>query len=167
MRLVTLLAISGIVLLVGLAVSYAGTRFATENLETVAGSLEAGNILKVSIELDPRISRDGVYAAKSVGANHYGIILQVTDPAGQIINTHSIVESDSGEAEFVIASMGKYTLEATNTSTDTREIIIAVGYKSEDYALVLVGLGLYVIIAGMAAMAASMIFAIIRSRRQG
>ncbi len=163
MRLASLLAVSGVLLLVGLGLSYGGSELATEGLETVASALDAGNILEAGIELDPRVSRDGVYAVRSVGEEHDGVMLRVTDPGGVLIGELAIQE-DAGEEEFVIASAGKYTLEATNTSSETRNIVIAVGYKAEDYVIAIVAVGSYVIIAGMIAMAASVAYAIVRSR---
>lgn len=163
MRIMALMSISGVILLAGLAVSYAGSELATANLETIASSLDAGNILKASVNLDPEKSKQGVYAAKSVGSDHYGLVLSITGPDNELIDTQTI-QGDSGEAGFTISAAGTYTLEATNTSEETRDIVIAVGYKSQESALALVAAGSYVIIAGMIAMGVTLAYAIKKSR---
>lgn len=163
MRLVSLLAISGIVLLGGLAVSYAGSELATADLVTEARSLEAGGTLVARADLAPTVSRNGVYAAKSVGQDHEGIVLRVTNPAGATVDMQE-VRGDSGEAEFVVTDAGEYTLEASNTSQGTRDIVIAIGYKADDLSLAVVAVGSYLIIAGMVVMASSMIYSIAKSR---
>jgi len=57
MRPAALLAVSGAVLVGGLALSYAGTQAATAGLQTGAGVLGAGESLTVAADLDPAVSR--------------------------------------------------------------------------------------------------------------
>lgn len=151
------------ILLAGLGISYGGSELATANLETIGGSLEAGTSLEATLELSPEFSADGVYAVKSVGDEHSGITLHLADPDGITVDTLEI-QGDAGESEFVVSKTGKYVLEAQNTSDGKRDIVIAVGYKPDESAKFLVVVGMYVIIAGMIAMLASIAYFVIASR---
>lgn len=163
MRSVALVAVSGAILLAGLGISYAGSELATAGLEDAAASVGAGDMLAVSAELDPAVSARGVYAAKSVGQEHGGIRLTLSDPGGIVIDSLT-VDGDAGEARFEIVSAGTYTLEAVNVADGSREIVIAVGSESDESARMLVILGSYTIIAGMLAMGAAVAYAIVRAR---
>ena len=163
MKIISLMGISGIILLAGLGISYGGSELATANLEKVVSKLDAGNTLQASIELDPAKSTQGVYAIKSIGDKHDNIVLRITGPDGSVIDTQSVI-GDSSEALFTISTLGKHILEVTNTSDELRELVIAIGYKTSDSARVLVIAGSYVLITGMISMAATIVYGLVRMR---
>ncbi len=154
MRPMALFAISGAVMLGGLALSYAGTQAATAGLETGAGVLEADETLTVAAELDPAVSPEGVYALREVGGGSIDADVRITRPEGSMIGAgHS--GTDSVEERFAISAAGVYELEVKNAGSADAEIIAAIGYLPGDEVLVYASIGSYVIIAGMVALAAS------------
>ncbi len=164
MRPMALFALSGAIMLGGLALSYVGTQAATAGLETGAGVLGAEETLTVAVVLDPAVSPGGVYALREVGGNDLDADVRIIWPEGGMLGAeHS--GTDSVEERFDILVAGVHELEVKNAGTTDAEIIAAIGYVPGDEVLVYASIGSYVIIAGMVALAASVgIYAIRRIR---
>ena len=165
MRPMTLFAISGAVMLGGLGLSYAGTQAATAGLVTGAGILGEGESLTVEAPLDPEVSAGGVYALREVGGGTLDVGVRVTWPGGTIAGTHS--GTDAVEERFAVSAAGTHVLEVRNDGEGDAEVIAAIGYVPGDEVLAYASAGSYVIIAGMASLAASAAIYATRRLRAG
>ncbi|MCY4252638.1 MAG: hypothetical protein OXD41_04980 [Thaumarchaeota archaeon] len=168
MRPATLLAVSGAVLVGGLALSYAGTQAATAGLETGAGVLGTGEALTVAADLDPAVSQRGVYAVRDVGGGGVDIVVRIAGPGGSAVLAgggaahHGV---GSIEERFAISGAGEHALTVENAGGGAAEVIAAIGYLPGDEVLVYASAGSYVIIAGMVALAATVaVYAVRRAR---
>lgn len=168
MRPATLLAVSGAILVGGLALSYAGTQAATAGLQTAAGVLGAGESLTVAADLDPAVSARGVYAVRDAGGEGMDIVVRITGPGGSAVlagGSGSHHGASSVEERFPISGAGGHTLVVENAGEAAAEVIAAVGYLPGDEVLVYASAGSYVIIAGMAAFAATVVVYAVRKLR--
>lgn len=168
MRPATMLAVSGAVLVGGLALSYAGTQAATTGLQTGAGVLGAGESLTVAADLDPAVSARGVYAVRDVGGGGVDIAVRVAGPGGSAVLAGGEAAhrgASSVEERFAISGAGEHALTVENAGEGTAEVIAAIGYLPGDEVLAYASAGSYVIIGGMAGIAATVAAYAVRRAR--
>lgn len=158
----TVLIISGILVLSGIAISFLQSESEMDNLTSVQQSLTADSSMNVSKSLDPIKSKDGVYSIQiSDFKDGDNLGISVIDPNGNAITTKSIAKS-SFQENFTVSSTGVYELKIQNTAQTDMQVLGTIGYYPQGMTLLDVS-SIIVLIVGLSGLAIGMMY-FIKSR---
>ena len=158
------LLIVGVLIIVGMALSFYGSQIITEDLVTEQSDLISGEIFETFADLDPMISESGVYVVQTTNFQENSIHVKIFDPIGsQIIS--KTVESESFEDRFEILSSGEYRIIIENTGSEDTAIFLAIGHLPDTSKLSVGITGFYILVVGMIGIAGLVILTI-KNRRK-
>ena len=158
------LLIVGVLIIVGMALSFYGSQIITEDLVTEQSDLISGEIFETFADLDPMISESGVYVVQTTNFQENVINVKIFDPIGsQIIS--KTVESESFEDRFKILSSGEYRIIIENTGSEDTAIFLAIGHLPDTSKLSVGITGFYILVVGMIGIAGLVILTI-KNRRK-
>jgi len=158
------LLIVGVLIIVGMALSFYGSQIITEDLVTEQSDLISGEIFETFADLDPMISESGVYVVQTTNFQENVINVKIFDPIGsQIIS--KTVESESFEDRFEILSSGEYRIIIENTGSEDTAIFLAIGHLPDTSKLSVGITGFYILVVGMIGIAGLVILTI-KNRRK-
>ncbi|MGB9002936.1 MAG: hypothetical protein WCC52_03925 [Nitrosotalea sp.] len=153
----TILIISVILVISGIAISFLQSESETDSLASVQQSLTTGSSMNVSKSLDPIKSKDGVYSIQiSDFKDGDNLGISVIDPNGNAIATKSIVTNPFQE-NFTISSTGIYELKIQNTAQTDMQVLGIIGYYPQGATLFDV-LSIIVLIVGLSGLAIGMMY---------
>lgn len=158
------LLIVGIILGVGIALSFYGAQLSTQNLVVKDETISPGDTAEVTIDLNPEVIETGVYALLLDDFKENSISILVLDPLGSEIIS-GIVEKESSEERFEIISSGIYKLEVENIGTEETYIVAGLGYMPEAGTLSVGITGFYLVIVGLIGIVGVGFFAV-KNRRK-
>ena len=161
--LISLLLV-GIILGVGIVLSFYGAQLTTQDIIVKEESIEPSSSVEVSIELDPQVSETGVFAVLLDNFEEDSISVSVYDPFGSKILS-SIAEKESTEERFEIISSGDYKLEIENSGPEEVKIVAGLGYMPDAGTLSVGVTGFYLVVVGLIGIVGIGFFAI-RNRKK-
>ena len=154
-----IIIISGILVLIGIAITAYQSQTTSENLANQQKTVDAGTLMTVTKGMDPNKNQKGVYAIQITDLkNDDNIKAIVIDPKGNTIVTKSVEKSPIQEI-FKISSSGNYTLQIENHGKREIQILGIIGYYPEGIELADVS-GFVVLMVGLAGLAVGMMFLI-------
>ncbi len=158
------LLIVGVLIIVGMTLSFYGSQIITEDLVKEQFDLISGETFETFADLDPMISESGVYVVQTTNFQENSIHVKIFDPIGsQIIS--KTVESESFEDRFEILSSGEYQIIIENTGSEDTAIFLAIGHLPDTSKLSVGITGFYILIVGMIGIAGLIILSI-KNRRK-
>ncbi|MDE1726208.1 MAG: hypothetical protein KGH89_02970 [Thaumarchaeota archaeon] len=153
----TILIISGILVIIGILISFSQSETEMNSLASVQQSLTTNTSMNVSKSLDPIESKDGAYSVQiSDFKDGDNINVSVIDPSGSIITTKSIIKS-SFQENFTISSTGIYELKIQNAAPQDIQVLGIIGYYPQG-ATLLDALSIIVLIVGLSGLAIGMMY---------
>ncbi len=158
------LLIVGVLIIVGMALSFYGSQIITEDLVTEQSDLISGEIFETFADLDPMISESGVYVVQTTNFQENVINVKIFDPIGNQIISKTI-ESESFEDRFEILSSGEYRIIIENTGSEDTAIFLAIGHLPDTSKLSVGITGFYILVVGMIGIAGLVILTI-KNRRK-
>lgn len=158
------LLIIGVLMIVGMALSFYGSQIITEDLVTEQSDLISGETFETIVELDPMISEYGVYVVQTTNFQENSIHIKIFDPFGSQIVSKT-AESESFEDGFEISSGGEYRIAIENTGDEETVFFLAIGHLPDTSKLSVGIIGFYILIVGMIGIAGLVILAI-KNRRK-
>jgi hypothetical protein len=158
------LLIVGVLIIVGMALSFYGSQIITEDLVTEQSDLISGEIFETFADLDPMISESGVYVVQTTNFQENVINVKIFDPIGSQIISKTI-ESESFEDRFEILSSGEYRIIIENTGSEDTAIFLAIGHLPDTSKLSVGITGFYILVVGMIGIAGLVILTI-KNRRK-
>jgi hypothetical protein len=158
------LLIVGVLIIVGMTLSFYGSQIITEDLVKEQFDLISGETFETFADLDPVISESGVYVVQTTNFQENSIHVKIFDPIGsQIIS--KTAESESFEDRFEILSSGEYRIIIENTGSEDTTIFLAIGHLPDTSKLSVGITGFYILIVGMIGIAGLIILSI-KNRRK-
>ncbi|HET6518164.1 MAG TPA: hypothetical protein VFG25_08115 [Nitrosopumilaceae archaeon] len=158
------LLIVGVLIIVGMALSFYGSQIITEDLVTEQTNLISGGEFEVFAELDPTISEDGVYVVQSTNFEENAIHVKISDPFGSQLISKTI-PTESFEERFEILTKGEYQVMIENFGMQETTVFLAIGHLPDTSKLSVGITGFYILIVGMIGIAGLVILAI-KNRRK-
>lgn len=159
-----LLIIVGGLVAIGIVLSFYGNQVIFEDLAKKEGDVSAEKELKVAIELDESINKNGVYAVQILDFKKDVFSASVYDPLGIEIESQPINE-EVFEGKFDIISSGTYVLVIKSTEQKESKIFGVIGPEPDPGAKSLGFISLYILLIGLIGMAGVAIYAI-KNRRK-
>jgi hypothetical protein len=154
-----ILITSGILVLIGIAITAYQSQTTSENLVNQQKIITAGASMTITKVMDPIKNQKGVYAIQVTDLkNDDNIKSIVIDPSGNTIITKSVTKSPIQEM-FKVSSAGNYTLQIDNQGHREMQILGIIGYYPEGIELADIS-GFIVLMAGLAGLAVGMMFLI-------
>ena len=155
----TIIIASGILVLVGIAITAYQSQTTSENLVNEQKTLSVGTQMTITKGMDPNNNPKGVYAIQVTDLkNDDNIKAIVIDPSGNTIITKSVTKSPIQEI-FKISTSGNYTLQIENQGQREIQILGIIGYYPEGIELADIS-GFIVLMAGLAGLAVGMMYLI-------
>ena len=159
------LALVGALIGIGIILSFYGSQIITEGLISVEDNLRAGDSLEISADLDPSISKNGVIVVQIMNFKQGTIVASIFDPFGiQILS--KLIDRDSFQNQFEIASKGTYRLLIKNLGDEDSQIIGVIGNMPDSTKLSIGKTGFYVLIAGLIGIVGLGIYAVKNRRKR-
>ena len=161
---VVMMAVIGVLIAVGIVLSFYGSQVITEDLSQKEEMVLAGSSFEISSDIDMATTSLGVFVVQVQNFKEGAIHAKVFDPLGAEIIS-AIVDRESFEKRFDVASSGTYKLLVENTGQDQIQIIAVVGPMPDPGKLSFGITGFYVLILGLIGIVGVGIYAI-RNRRK-
>lgn len=158
------LLIIGVLMIVGMTLSFYGSQIITEDLVKEQSNLISGETFETIIELDPMISEYGVYVIQTTNFQENSIHIKIFDSFGSQIVSKT-AESESFEDRFEISSGGEYRIVIENTGDGETVLFLAIGHLPDTSKLSVGIIGFYILIVGMIGIAGLVILTI-KNRRK-
>ena len=154
---------SGILVLIGIAITAYQSQTTSENLSNQQKTLAVGTqMMTVTKNMDPNNNQKGVYSIQVTDLkNDDSIKAEVIDPVGVIIVSKSVTKSPIQEI-FKVTSSGNYTLQIENKGQREVQILGIIGYYPEGIELADIS-GFIVLMAGLGGLAVGIMY-LIRNR---
>lgn len=150
---------SGILVLIGIAITAYQSQTTSENLVNQQETLSAGKQMIITKGMDPNSNQKGVYAIQVTDLkNDDNVKALVIDPNGNTIITKSVTKSPIQEL-FKVSTSGNYTLEIENQGQREIQILGIIGYYPEGIELADIS-GFIVLMTGLAGLAVGMMYLI-------
>jgi len=155
----TIIITSGILVLIGIAITAYQSQITSENLENQQETLSAGTQMTITKGMDLNNNQKAVYVIQVTDLrNDDNIKAIVIDPNGNAIITKSITKSPIQEI-FKISTSGNYTLQIENQGQREIQILGIIGYYPQGIELADIS-GFIVLMAGLAGLAVGMMYLI-------
>jgi hypothetical protein len=157
-----IIIVSGILLLIGIGITWFQSDLTSENLSNQQNTIPAGTQMTVSKELDPSNNQNGVYSIQVTDfKNTDDVKITITNPAGSPIIANSLTKSPIQES-FTISSIGNYTLHIENHGQREIQVLGIIGYFPQWIELADIS-GFIALIIGLSGLAVGMMF-LVRNR---
>ena len=157
-----IIIVSGILVLIGIAITAYQSQTTSENLSNQQNTLGIGAQMIVTKTMNPDSNQKGVYSIQVTDfKNDDNVKASIIDPTGTPIITKSIAKSPIQEM-FKIVSPGNYTLQIENNGQREIQVLGIIGYYPQDIELADIS-GFITLIIGLSGLAVGMMY-LIRNR---
>jgi len=157
-----ILITSGILVLIGVAITAYQSQTTSENLADQQMILANGKQMTVTKQMDPNNNQKGVYSVQITDfKNDDNVMVLVTEPAGISIITKSVTKSPIQEI-FKVETFGNYTLQIENQGHRDIQVLGIIGYYPEGIELADIS-GFIALMAGLGGLAIGLMY-LIRNR---
>ncbi len=147
----------------GLGLSVLGNEVLFEDFAKNEGVIGAGDRLEVRVSMER--SEGGVFAVEVPGLRQDTIHAAVNDPGGNQILRES-VDREAYEGYFEVSVPGNYTLVIESSDREERLVAGYIGPEPDASKRTIAFVSIYMLVIGLAGMAAAVIFAIVTKRRR-
>ncbi len=131
----TIIITSGILVLIGIAITAYQSQITSENLANQQETLSAGTQMTITKGMDLNNNQKAVYVIQVTDLkNDDNIKAIVIDPTGNAIITKSVTKSPIQEI-FKISTSGNYTLQIENQGQREIQILGIIGYYPQGIEL--------------------------------
>lgn len=155
----------GILIAVGIALSFYGSQIITEGLDSSETDLEPEGILEIRVKLDPSISEKGVYVVQIIDFKPSSIEARLFDSFdSQIIS--KTIEKESHEEQFDISAGGQYKLIIENKGNEKHHVIGVLGHLPDKSKFVVGLIGFYILLVGLIGIVGVGIYAVKNRKRK-
>ena len=153
---------SGILVLIGIAITAYQSQTTSENLSNQQNTLGAGTQMIVTKGMSPDSNQKGVYSIQITDfRNDDNVKVTIIDPTGTPMITKSITKSPIQEM-FKVTSSGNYTLQIENHGQREIQVLGIIGYYPQGIELADIS-GFIALIIGLSGLAVGMMY-LIRNR---
>lgn len=142
------LLIIGAILGAGIILSFYGAQLTTQDIIVKEENIVPGIPIELSIELDPKLGKTGVFAVLLEKYEEDSISVSLYDPTDSKIIS-KIPEKESTEERFEITSSGSYKLEIENSGLEESQIVVGLGYMPDTGTLSVGITGFYLTVVGL------------------
>ena len=157
-----IIIISGILVLIGIAITAYQSQITSENLSNQQNTLGVGTQMIVAKEMNPNTNQNGVYSIQITDFKDTdNIKATVLNPAGTSIITRSITKSPVQEM-FKVTTSGNYTLQIENQGQQEVQVLGIIGYYPQGIELADIS-GFIVLMVGLSGLAVGIMY-LIRNR---
>jgi hypothetical protein len=157
-----IIIISGILVLVGIAITAYQSQITSENLSNQQNTLGIGTQMIVVKKMSPNTNQNGVYSIQITdfkGTDN--IKATVINPIGTSIITRSITKSPVQEM-FKVTTSGNYTLQIENQGQREVQVLGIIGYYPQGIELADIS-GFILLMVGLSGLAVGIMY-LIRNR---
>jgi hypothetical protein len=157
-----IIIISGILVLVGIAITAYQSQITTENLSNQQNTVGVGTQMTVTKEMNPNGNQNGVYSIQITDfKDDDNVKAVVIDPTGASIITKSITKNPVEEM-FKITTSGNYTLQIENQGPREIQVLGIIGYYPQGIELADIS-GFIALMIGLSGLAVGIMY-LIRNR---
>ena len=157
-----IIIISGILVLIGIAITAYQSQITTENLSNQQNTVGVGTQMTVTKEMNPNGNQNGVYSIQITDfKDDDNVKAVVIDPTGASIITKSITKNPVEEM-FKITTSGNYTLQIENQGPREIQVLGIIGYYPQGIELADIS-GFIALMIGLSGLAVGIMY-LIRNR---
>lgn len=151
--------ISGILVLIGIAITAYQSQTTSENLSNQQNTLGIGTQMVVTKGMNPENNQNGVYSIQITDfRSDDNVKATVIDPIGTPIITKTMTKSPIQEM-FKITSSGNYTLQIENHGQREIQVLGIIGYYPQGIEVADIS-GFIALITGLSGLAVGMMYLI-------
>ena len=159
-----LLVIVGGLIGIGIVLSFYGNQVIFEDLAKSESDVSFGNDLKVTIEMDQEIDKNGIYAIQILNFKEGIFSASVYDPLGIEIESE-FINKEVFEGRFDVISSGTYQLVIKSTDQEESRVLGVIGPEPDAGVKSLGFISLYILVVGVIGLAGVGVYAIKNRRR--
>jgi hypothetical protein len=154
-----IIIISGILVLIGIAITAYQSQTTSENLSNQQNTLAIGTQMVVTKSMNPENNQNGVYSIQITDfRSDDNVKATIMDPMGTPIITKTMTKSPIQEM-FKITSSGNYTLQIENHGQREIQVLGIIGYYPQGIEVADIS-GFIALITGLSGLAVGMMYLI-------
>lgn len=154
-----IIIISGILVLIGIAITAYQSQTTSENLSNQQNTLAIGTQMVVTKSMNPENNQNGVYSIQITDfRGDDNVKATIMDPMGTPIITKTMTKSPIQEM-FKITSSGNYTLQIENHGQREIQVLGIIGYYPQGIEVADIS-GFIALITGLSGLAVGMMYLI-------
>lgn len=154
-----IIIISGILVLIGIAITAYQSQTTSENLSNQQNTLAIGTQMVVTKSMNPENNQNGVYSIQITDfRSDDNVKATIMDPMGTPIITKTMTKSPIQEM-FKITSSGNYTLQIENHGQREIQVLGIIGYYPQGIEAADIS-GFIALITGLSGLAVGMMYLI-------
>jgi hypothetical protein len=154
-----IIIISGILVLIGIAITAYQSQTTSENLSNQQNTLAIGTQMVVTKSMNPENNQNGVYSIQITDfRSDDNVKATIMDPIGIPIITKTMTKSPIQEM-FKITSSGNYTLQIENHGQREIQVLGIIGYYPQGIEVADIS-GFIALITGLSGLAVGMMYLI-------
>lgn len=158
-----LLIAVGVLIGVGIVLSFYGNYLVFEDLVKGDGEINPGEEIKIEVEIDSAKTQSGVFAVQIIEYKGEKVTANIIDPSNSIIESQEIGE-DAYEGYFEIDSSGIYKLLIENRGEPVT-VFGVIGPEPDETKKSLTFISLYILVIGLFGMAGVAAYFVVTKRR--
>jgi len=157
------LAIVGVLIGVGIILSFYGNYILFEELVQGNGEVYDGQDLVIEVELDSSKSQSGIFAIQILDFKEGMVTASIVDPSNITIESESI-NQEVFEGLFEVTSSGNYRLLIENKG-EKANVFGVIGPEPDEGKRALSNISMYILVAGLIGMAGVAVYIFINRRK--
>lgn len=157
------LAIVGVLIGVGIILSFYGNYVLFEELVQGNGEVYDGQDLVIEVELDSSKTKSGIFAIQILDFKEGMVTASIVDPSNITIESESI-NQEVFEGLFEITSSGNYKLLIENKG-EKANVFGVIGPEPDEGKRALSNISMYILVAGLIGMAGVAVYIFINRRK--
>jgi hypothetical protein len=157
------LAIVGVLIGVGIILSFYGNYILFEELVQGNGEVYDGQDLVIEVELDISKTKSGIFAIQILDFKEGMVTASIIDPSDITIESESI-NQEVFEGLFEVTSSGNYKLLIENKG-EKANVFGVIGPEPDEGKRALSNISMYILVAGLIGMAGVAVFIFINRRK--
>lgn len=157
------LAIVGVLIGVGIILSFYGNYILFEDLVQGNGEVFDGQDLVIEVELDSSKTQSGIFAIQILDFKEGMVTASIIDPSNTTIESESI-NQEVFEGLFQVTSSGNYKLLIENKG-EAANVFGVIGPEPDEGKRALSNISMYILVAGLVGMAGVAVYIFINRRK--
>ena len=157
------LAIVGVLIGVGIILSFYGNYILFEELAQGNGEVYDGQDLVIEVELDSSKTKSGIFAIQILDFKEGMVTASIVDPSNITIESESI-NQEVFEGLFEVTSSGNYKLLIENKG-EKANVFGVIGPEPDEGKRALSNISMYILVAGLIGMAGVAVYIFINRRK--
>ncbi|MGD2107507.1 MAG: hypothetical protein PVH93_07865 [Nitrosopumilaceae archaeon] len=157
------LAIVGVLIGVGIILSFYGNYLLFEELVQGNGEVFEGQDLVIEVELDSSRTQSGIFAIQILDFKEGMVTASIIDPSNITIESESI-NQEVFEGLFEVRSSGNYKLLIENKG-ETANVFGVIGPEPDEGKRALSNISMYILVSGLVGMAGVAVYIFINRRK--